>query len=458
MSRLDFTLTAPQSKAFRILQSPVVDLNLEWGRGCGKSKFDRLIAWLWTARADGVSRLDLLAELGVADRLTASQKKMASQVQGVRVVFLMPTLKQYKDVHGSGIKSEVVDWTHLDPTPNWSDWKISFPGGSWMQPFPAADHSSQRARGIRCDIVIADECDDIEPSVFDAIVRPWFSEPWSLKIRLTSGTYKRGRFGLLYKRRLAGRDPKKPRYHTIHATYADNPEIVDAEEVEDARRNTNPETFAREWECDPDSAEGIIYPFREDFHVRLPPSDITWTEMLIGCDHGDEHPGALILIGVLGSGADATCWILDEIYERRQVESWWLEQGKKWFGAYPNHYFYGDPSMPARIRAYKNAGARVRDCDNSVEDGISAVADRMFVRTGDNGDEFAKLYIHPKCVNTIREFGLYRRKKDPRNAEAFLEDIDKRNDDAMDAIRYPIFNRFGPAGPSSRAFSRYDQR
>jgi hypothetical protein len=456
--RLDYELTKPQSKAFRLVRKPTTDVNLEWGRGSGKSWFDRFIAWTWVASADKVNRLTLLEQLGVLDQLDESQKRKASRVQGVRVVFLLPTLKQFKDINGSALKSECEDWAHLKPRPNWSEYKIAFPGGSWIMPFPAADHSSQRARGIRCDIVVADEADDIEPSVFDSVVRPWFSEPWSLKIRVTSGTYKRGRHGLLYKRRVAGRDPEQPRYHTIHATYRESPEVVDQREVEDAKRNTNPATFAREWECDPDSAEGLIYPFDEDFHIRPPPKDVVWTEMLIGCDHGYEHPGSLLLIGVLGSGSDAVCWVLDEVYEQHRLESWWVEQGRKWFGAYPNHKFYADPSQPARIRAFKNAGARVRDTDNSMEDGISSVADRLAIRETEDGQRFAKLYVSPKCPNTIREFGLYRRKRDPRNPEGFMEDVDKRNDDAMDALRYAIFNRFGPSGMSARGFSRYDSR
>ncbi|MDG4916367.1 hypothetical protein, partial [Mesorhizobium sp. WSM4983] len=62
------------------------------------------------------------------------------------------------------------------------------------------------ARGIRCDIVTADECDDIDPSVMDGIVKPWFSEPWSLLKRLFGGTPRRGRYGLLYQKHKAGLD------------------------------------------------------------------------------------------------------------------------------------------------------------------------------------------------------------------------------------------------------------
>jgi len=442
--RLDFELTGPQSTAFEHVV-PVSDLNLEWGRGCGKSWFDRWIAWMQVARYDKRPRADILKELG----WDSSKFTMPTGLRGVRIVFLMPTLKQFKAVHGGGLKAEVTDWAGLRPKPNWTDYRIEFPGGSWMQPFPAEAHSSEHARGLRADVVICDEADDIDPGVFDAIVRPWFSEPWSLKIRLTSGTYKRGRHGLMWRRRLAGRDPTKPRYTTLRATYRDNPEIVDAAEVEDARDNTPAAIFAREWECDPDSAEGIVYPFVEDFHVRRPPADVHWSDILIGCDHGYEDPGCLLLIGVLGSGRDAVAWVLDEVYEQHKTEDWWKAQLTRWLSWYPNARFYADPSQPARIEAFRrDCRARVQEVDNSIEDGVSAVANMLVIRQREDAPRFARLHISPGCPNTIREFGLYRRKRDPRNREAFLDDIEDRNNHAMDALRYAIFSRFG--GPDRR--------
>jgi phage terminase large subunit len=72
----------------------------------------------------------------------------------------------------------------------------------------------------------------------------------------------------------------------------------------------------------------------------------------------------------------------------------------------------------------------------------------LVIRQREDTPRFARLHISPTCPNTIREFGLYRRKRDPRNREAFLDDIEDRNNHAMDAIRYAIFNRFG--GPDRR--------
>jgi hypothetical protein len=437
--RLDFKLTAPQSQAFQLIQKPTTDVNLEWGRGCGKSWFDRFCGWTWVARADHKPRLQLLEELGTLDKLTPEQREMAAGVKGIRVVFLMPTLKQFKGVHGSSLEGEIEQWRHLKPHANWTDYEIHFPGGSWITPFPADQHSSQRSRGIRCDVVICDEADDIDPSVFDAIVRPWFSEPWSLKIRVTSGTYKRGRHGLLYQRRQAGKDPEKPRYHTVRATYADNPEIVDREEVEDARQNTNPATFAREWECDPDAGEGIVYPFDESFHVRQPPPLSAFNEFIVGGDHGWVDPGVLLLGGIQGHGNDATLWLLDERYESECPNQTWDQRAKEWAFA---RAFYLDPSRPDRIRDYRvNSGVNAISADNNIPGGISQLANLMFKRQSEHGPDWCRFYVAPACVNTIREFGLYRRKKNSDGS--FDEAPMDKNNHAMDSARYMAVGRFG---------------
>lgn len=354
----------------------------------------------------------------------------------------MPTLKQFKDVHGAAIRGEVDEWRHLGPRPNWSEYSLAFPGGSWIAPFPAADHSSQRARGIRADIAICDEADDIDPGVFDSVIRPWFSEPWSLKIRLTSGTYKRGRHGLLYRRRLAGLDQAQPRYHTIHATYRDSPEIVDLEEVEDARKNTAPAVFSREWECDPDSGEGLVYPFDESFHVRKPPENLSvFREFVVGVDHGWVDPGVFLLIGIQGHGQDATAWVLQEWYESECPNSRWNERAKAWQFA---RAFFSDPSRPDRInelRAHCNPVA----ADNNILGGIARVADMMFRRPPafEENPDWCRLYVAPICTNTIKEFNTYRRKRDPRASDQFMEDPEDKNNHAMDALRYALVGVFG---------------
>lgn len=412
--------------------------------------------------------------------------------RGVRVVHLMPTFKQCKDIHLKAVELELLargsDWNFLGPKPDRTRWEIKFPGGSWLQWFGTKEADS--ARGLRCDIVTVDECDDIEPGVLDAIVRPWFSEEFSLRKILIGGTPRRGRFGLLYREYAAGlfgaevrrqplaaiqsqadvfrRDALRRRF-SFHATYREAPGNVDQRYVAEQRAVMPPEVFKREWECDFDSAEGLVYSvFRGGYHVREVDPRIPFTEILIGVDHGYEDPGVFLVIGVQGQGRDAVLWLLEEVYETHKTTSWWVAKARELATRYPHSpnrpvRWYADPSQPATIEALnKEAGLgdRIVAGMNAIDDGVAAVADRIVVRMRDGEERckvcdsigcaackakkgFARFYVSPKCKETIREFGAYRRRRDPKDPERTTDSIEDRWNHAMDAVRYAIFSRFG---------------
>jgi hypothetical protein len=463
-------ITAPQAEVFPIAMRSHINLNLEWGRGNGKSWFDRFSAWCWIARADGVPRHELLEQLGIP-LSKGDPDNLAEHVKGVRIVFLMPTLKQFRNVHGMHFLQEAQRWAHLEPDPNRSTYQIKFPGGSWITPFPAEEYTSKRALGMRADIVIADEADSMPRIVWDSVVVPWMTEPWSLGIKVTSGVYQKGRHGLLYKRRLEAEadeqlveDPKERKFFTSHATYRDCPALMSTDEVEEARRTLDPQIFSREYECNPDSAEGLVFGavFDPDFHVREPPEGMTWQEILIGRDYGDEDPGCILVLGCLGHGRDAVAWVLDEVYERRRLPNWWKEQiavRARYYARGGKPKYYPDPSRPGdNEEEAKVCGLRLQHVDNGILEGLAAVSTLFAVRErrdekGEVTSRYARLYISPKCVNLLTELGMsyptaiaggqYRRKPDRDAPGKFLDDpVDKYNH-AVDPLRYIIFNRFG---------------
>ncbi|UOF77296.1 large subunit terminase [Caudoviricetes sp.] len=451
--QIDFRLNAPQRRAFNALHNKrrrtVV---LAWGRGVGKSYFVRQVWWKLVQEYEHRLRSDALKPF-----------------RGVRIIVLMPTLKQFKDVHLAGILAEISDeWAHLRGKVDQQSGQIGFPGGSWIKPFPASEYNSKTARGMRCDLICADECDDISREVYDSVAIPWLSEPWSLGLQINGGTPRRGRHGLLFRQYEAGRKGKRlrlgetvaglrqeqidkfPKIFSFHATYANAPENVSAEAAAEAKASSVPSVFAREWECDFDAGEGLVYggAYDERFHVRQPSTNQVWSEYLIGCDHGYEDPGVFLLIGVMGSGRDAVSWVLEEIYEQHKTEDWWKDQLKKWIARHPGAKFYGDPSMPARLEAYRrDCRTKVQEVDNSIEDGVSLVADRFMIREqhdaeGRVTERNARLYVSPRCVNLIRELGVYKRRNDPRDPDRYTDDIVDRDNHANDALRYAIFNRF----------------
>jgi len=389
----------------------------------------------------------------------------------------MPTFKACKDVHGALLEEELAKdgpWGFLGGDINHTSWETTFPGGSRMQWFGAREANA--ARGIRTDVGTFDECDDIDSSVIDGVSDPWFSEPWSLRILLFGGTPRRGRYGLLHREHQAGLVgerarslgraldtlPLEDREHlaaflqnySFHATYRDAPETVDQAYVAKIKAKTQRAIFAREWECDFDSAEGLVYGhFDQRIHLKDPDPKAIPTEVLVGVDHGWEDPGVFVVIFVFGSGKDAVSYVVEEVYEQHQLESWWIEQAKRIRAKYPKATWYMDPSRPDRVQALKDGALlHVGETNNAIEDGVSAVGDRFGARPDpddprrdDDPDKrrLARLYVSPRCAHTLFEIANYKRKRDPRNADRFLEHIEDKQNHSMDALRYAVFSRFG---------------
>jgi hypothetical protein len=454
---IDVGFNGPQDDAWNAI-APRRTIFLGFGRGVGKSHFMRRAWYLTIAQWEGKQRPGALKPL-----------------KGVRIIPLMPTLTQFRDVHGTELESELApggEWGFLHGKVDRTRWQVTFPGGSWIKPFPASQYNARTARGMRCDVVSPDEIDDIDGAVYDSVAVPWLSEPWSLGIELMAGTPTRGRHGLWYRTLEAGRigarlragedvpgiDPEHiPSLKTIfsfHATYRDAPETVSLDAVAKAKATTLPATFKREWEADPDAGEGLVYPFDESFHVRLPPPIGAFSEFIVGMDHGWVDAGVMLLIGIQGHGRDATAWILEEHYESEVPNHIWDERAKNWNFA----KFWPDPSRPDRINDLKRVGCRCGETDNDIHGGIARVADMIFRRKQEeeDGGDWARLYVAAGCVNTIRELNTYRRKKHPDGS--FGEDPEDKNNHACDALRYALVGRFGKPAAGKREILDYTPR
>jgi len=457
--RMVLPLNGPQRKARAALR-PGNTVFIGWGRGVGKSKFIRLMLWSLIAAHEYQARTNAITPFF-----------------GVRITVLMPTLKQFKDVHWAGIVEDLTGaWAWLGARLDKQTGQINFPGGSWLKPFPATEHNARTALGLRTDVLVIDECDSVETGVYDAVAMPWLSEPWSLAIQIIAGTPNMGRHGLwwrTYQQGLQGervrqgetlpllegeteaeRDQRADALKTVYsfrASYKDAPETVGKRAVAKAKATTLPATFRREWEADPDAGEGLVYPFNEDFHViggpdcphAEPPALSACREFHVGMDHGWVDPAVLLLGGITGHGNDATLWLLDEWYESECPNHVWNERAKLWDFA----KFWPDPSRPDRINDLRSAGLKVGETDNDIHGGIARVADLLFIRTTESGERWARMYVSRKCVNFIREMGLYRRKKLPDGT--FGEEPADKDNHAMDAGRYLAVGRFG-RGPNYR--------
>lgn len=87
---------------------------------------------------------------------------------------------------------------------------------------------------------------------------------------------------------------------------------------------------------------------------------------------------------------------------------------------------YADNARPETISFMQSRQYNVLACEKwsgCIEDGIS------YLRS------FSKIVIHPRCVHTIEEFGLYQYKVDRQTNEILREPLDKFNH-CIDALRY----------------------
>lgn len=153
-----------------------------------------------------------------------------------------------------------------------------------------------------------------------------------------------------------------------------------------------------------------------------PPDNVVW---FYGADWGfanDET--AALRCCILG---DRTLYIDSEVYElgvpTEALPSLLngLPDATKW-------PMRGDNARPETIDYLRRHGfPKIRACKKgkgSVEDGVS------FLQGLD-------IVIHPRCVNTIREFKRYAYKTDPRTGEV-LPVIEDKNNHAIDALRYAV--------------------
>lgn len=432
----------PQRKAWEVVRGHVIGerpktalttITLPWGRGVGKTFWQQQIACAITARWDGVQR-DALRPF-----------------RGVRIAWYMDTQKHWKSIHAALLDRQLGKggfWECLGGKINRSTWTVTFPGGSVWELFASAPSHAQAARGFRADVAIGDEIDDTERNVFEAVAVPWFTEPWSFKLRIQGGTPRRGQRGLLYHLHKLGLSSEHADYHSFHATWRDVPEIVDEAVRLDAYNNRiSDAVYAREWECDFKTGEGLVYDIWDSaFHVKPAPDGMRFNRLIAGKDWGYSDPGSLGVWGILGHGRDATAWRIAEVYERGQPNSWWDKKIQK--HAQHAQVLYCDPSRPDRISGLQDLGINAVGAPNSIDEGIMTMADMMFLRPDPQhpaNDTMRKprLFVDPGCRAFIGEVERYRRKPHPFIPDEYLETPEDKDNHAMDESRYALHGEFG---------------
>lgn len=206
----------------------------------------------------------------------------------------------------------------------------------------------------------------------------------------------------------------------IHFTLDDNPALD--ESVKQRYKNLYTGVFYQryilgQWVL----AEGLVYTFGEENITDETPKG---AEYYISIDYGTLNPFSAGLWSVTGSKAVRVKeYYYDGRNQKRQLtdEDYCDEIVELAGNTYISRVII-DPSAASFINALKRRGFRVQQADNSVLDGIRRTA--TFLKNGN-------IKIHRSCVDTIREFGLYR--WDEKQTD---DKVVKENDHAMDDVRY----------------------
>ena len=218
---------------------------------------------------------------------------------------------------------------------------------------------------------------------------------------------------------------------THHSTYLMNRFIDDAYRARmERRKQVDPEGYQiyglGEW----GEIGGLILHNWEIRDISQNLSD--YDDIAIGQDFGFNHANAILLLGI----KDDNIYIIDEIYvhEKETSEIIPLAIAK----AFPtNRIMWCDSAEPDRIKMWKNSGYGKAKAVEKEQNSIKAQIDWLKGVVSKTKAVKRMIYVHPHCVNTIKELQQWKWKKDEKSGE-YLDEPVPIMDDAMAALRYGV--------------------
>lgn len=218
-------------------------------------------------------------------------------------------------------------------------------------------------------------------------------------------------------------DIPDPNVLTHHSTYLGNRFIDDAYKARMERRKlVDPEGYQiyglGEW----GEIGGLILHNWEIKEVSQNLND--YDDIAIGQDFGFNHANAILLLGI----KDDDISILKEIYVFEKDTSEIIQLARD-IDVPTKKQMWCDSAEPDRIKMWTKAGFRARGVDKGGSSGsVKAQIDYLKQR---------RIFVHPHCVNTIKELQQWKWKKDEKSGE-YLDEPVPFQDDAMAALRYGV--------------------
>lgn len=346
-----------------------------------------------------------------------------------------PTYKQSKQIHWREIVKEIpLDWVK---SKNEVELSITLHNGSIIELKGAENPDS--LRGVKLKGLIVDEI---------ASIRNW-DWLWKEVLRATLTDYEApaifistpkgyNHFYDLYKQ-----GENSDQFKSWKFTSYDNPRIPKSE-IDQAAKDLNEAFFAQEYMADFRQYTGLVYKdFDRKEHVKVLP-DFKPVYWIRGLDRGFRNPTAVAWIAV---DKDGIWYQTEEIYKTEYTIPKLVPLLKQQRGATEEkpgiipELSTGDSAQASDLQELSDMGEDFLPVSkqsgekhqNYVEYKISKLSERL--KEGE--DKRRGYYVHPNCVNTIKEFETYRWKTVPTGA---AQDVnkpnvpEKANDHMMDAL------------------------
>lgn len=223
-----------------------------------------------------------------------------------------------------------------------------------------------------------------------------------------------------------------------HSTFEDNRFIDEAYKRRmERRKQVDPEGYRiyglGEW----GEIGGLILHNWEVKDISLDFND--YDDIEIGQDFGFNHANAILLLGI----KDDNIHILNEIYVHEKETSEIIPLAKQ--AGFPmDKTMWCDSAEPDRIAMWKKAGFRAMPVSKE-QNSIKAQIDWLKGVVGKDKAVKRQIFVHPHCVNTIKELQQWKWKKDEKTGEYYDEPVPFQ-DDAMAALRYGVEGWRKPKG------------
>jgi phage terminase large subunit len=352
--------------------------------------------------------------------------KWATEKPGLYWI-ISPSYRQSKQIHWRALQSLIPrDWI---AKVNQQELSVILKNGSIIE-LKGSDNPDA-LRGVKLRGLVIDEIASIRnwKWLWDEVLQGHVVD-YTAPILFISTPKGYNHFYELYQLGEAGDD----NYKSFHFTSYENPHIP-ASEIDRVKQELTEDTFAQEYLADFRKFTGLVYKeFDRGIHVRdLPDFDPVF--YIRGLDRGFRNPTALPLVGV---DADGVWYQQDELYETgltnpslaNRIES--LCTGKIF------DLSTMDSASASDIQELNDLGLDfIGVKKESGETGQSYVrykiqkfAERLRVQA----DGRPGYYVHPRCVETIREFETYAWPDQIDDTKSYAENPLKVNDHMMDAL------------------------